>query len=155
VQDPLQTFPGYLLRRASSALTAKLSRRLATLDLRIADMSILFFIEANPGITQSELGRLLDIQRANMTPITAKLGARGLISRATVDGRSQGLELTSAGAALSLKARTIADTFERELIERVAPNLRAHVAPVLTALWLRDDVPQRAPLSLEVKRAKT
>ncbi len=136
MRDPLKSYPGYLLRRAASSLTAELGRRLADLDLRIAELSILLLIDANPGITQSELGRMLDIQRANMTPMTAKLAERGLVAREAVDGRSQGLALTAAGRALATQARTVAENFENDLVERVPVELRPHVVPLLSALWL-------------------
>lgn len=139
MHDPLKSLPGYLLRRASSALAADLGRRLAAIDLRLAELSVLLLIDANPGITQSELGRALDIQRANMTPMAAKLGERGLIARRAVDGRSQGLALTAAGQALTAQAQAIAHGFEAELLDRVPAELRAHVVPVLTALWAAPD----------------
>lgn len=135
MHDPLKSLPGYLLRRAASALTIELSRRLTDLDLRIADMSILLLVDANPGVTQSELGRMLDIQRANMTPMTAKLSERRLIAREAVDGRSQGLALTAAGTALAMQAHAIADAYERELVDRVPVDLRPYVIPILSALW--------------------
>ena len=138
MHDPLRALPGYLLRRAASSLTAELSRKLAALDLRIADMSMLLLIEANPGITQSELGRMLDIQRANMTPMAAKLGERGLVAREAVNGRSQGLALTKAGKALAKQAYNIASNFEAELLDRLPPALRPCAVPLLTALWLND-----------------
>lgn len=135
MEDPLKSLPGYLLRRAASALSNDLGRRLNSLDLRIADMSVLLLVDANAGITQSELGRILDIQRANMAPMTAKLSERGLIAREAVDGRSQGLALTMAGKALAAQARTIADGFEQELVDRVPINLRPNIIPILSALW--------------------
>jgi DNA-binding MarR family transcriptional regulator len=139
MRDPLKSYPGYLLRRASSALTAELTRRLADLDLRIAEMSVLLLVGANPGITQSELGRLLDIQRANMTPLAVRLRDRGLITRQAVDGRSQGLALTGAGTGLASQARAIAEHFEHELVDRVPAHLRPHVLPILSALWLGEN----------------
>lgn len=135
MRDPLSILPGYILRRASSAVGAELSRRLALLDLRTVDMSVLLLVEANPGITQSELGRMLDIQRANMNPIASGLSERKLIVREAVDGRSQGLTLTASGDVLATQAKAIVQAFETELIERVPPDLRPHVLPVLTALW--------------------
>lgn len=135
MRDPLSILPGYILRRASSAGGAELSRRLALLDLRTVDMSVLLLVEANPGITQSELGRMLDIQRANMNPIASGLSERKLIVREAVDGRSQGLTLTASGDVLATQAKAIVQAFETELIERVPPDLRPHVLPVLKALW--------------------
>ncbi len=133
--DPLSSLPGYLLRRATSATSAELRHLLAPLDLRTTDVSILLLIQANPGITQSELGRMLDIKRANMTPIAAKLAERALIDRQQVDGRSHGWALTAAGSALAAQAQLIITTFERALVERVPAAHQAHILPVLMALW--------------------
>ncbi|MFM2099658.1 MAG: hypothetical protein RLZZ366_1197 [Pseudomonadota bacterium] len=133
--DPLAKLPGYVLRRATSATSAELRQRLAPLDLRMTDVSILLLIQANPGVTQSELGRMLDIKRANMTPIAAKLAERDLIARQQVDGRSHGWALTAAGVTLMAQAQKIISTFERALVERVPTEHRAHILPVLMALW--------------------
>ena len=52
----------------------ELARRLAPLDLRQTDVSVLLLVAENPGITQSEVGKALDIQRANMAPLVARHG---------------------------------------------------------------------------------
>lgn len=133
--DPLKLLPGYVLRRASSKVAAELSARLAPLGLRSSDVSVLLLIEVNPGVTQSELGRVLDIQRANMNPIVSKLSDRGLIVREKVDGRSQRLVLTGEGVALTSRARAAIEMFEEALATRVPVKLRPHLLPVLSALW--------------------
>ena len=81
VIDPLKDYPGYALRRASAASMARLAQRLEPLGLRPAEATVLMVIGANPGITQSEVGRLLEIASANMAPLTSRLGRRGLIVR--------------------------------------------------------------------------
>jgi DNA-binding MarR family transcriptional regulator len=133
--DPLKSLPGYVLRRASSKLAAELGARLAPLGLRSADVSVLLLIDANPGVTQSELGRVLDIQRANMNPLVTKLSARGLVERQKVDGRSQGLALTQQGRSLTEEARIAITTFEDQLLLRMPVKLRPHLLPLLSALW--------------------
>jgi DNA-binding MarR family transcriptional regulator len=135
MHDPLKLLPGYVLRRASSKLAAELGSHLTPLDLRSADVSVLLLIHANPGTTQSELGRILDIQRANMTPLVAKLSSRGLIVRQKVDGRSQGLALTNKGVALAGEAQSVIASFEQSLALRIPAKSRPHLLPVLTALW--------------------
>lgn len=133
--DPMKALPGYVLRRASAAVQAELHKSLAPLDLRPTEVSILMLIEANPGMTQSEIGRILDIQRANMAPLAARLSDRGLIDRERVDGRSHGLCLTAAGSALVRQARSAIETFEGKLTARVPVELRQHILPLLNALW--------------------
>jgi DNA-binding MarR family transcriptional regulator len=137
MKDPLLSLPGYLLRRASAASLAELNQRLAGLQLRHTDVSLLLLIGANPGITQSDAGRTLDVQRANMVPFIARLETQNLISRRQVDGRSQGLSLTSDGEELTQKARKVIDAYEGELLERVPAELREHLVPILHALWQR------------------
>ncbi len=147
MKDPLAAFPGYVLKRASAATLSELNRRLAPLDLRHGDAAFLLLIEALPGANQSEVGRILDIERANMVPLVARLDARGWIERRKVDGRSSGLFLTSAGRAGLAKTRAVVEKYEAELIRRVPAKLRPAVLPILLALWNRpnSNPPSRTP----------
>lgn len=134
--DPLLRFPGYSLRRAASAMMAEFSARLAPLDLRFADVSAMLMIDANPGVTASQLGRMLDIQRANMVPLLNRIEAAGLISRSPIDGKSHSLALTEAGRAKQASALVVIEAFEQELLNRVPAEHRDHLKPGLDALWL-------------------
>jgi DNA-binding MarR family transcriptional regulator len=133
--DPLKDLPGYALRRASAAVMAKLAARLAALDLRPSEASVLLVIDANPGVTQSEIGRLLDIARANMAPLTARLAARELIVRKSAGGRSHGLTLSDPGRRLTRKAQRIVSELEAELIGRIPVAQRAAFLRTLKALF--------------------
>lgn len=135
MKDPLTSFPGYSLRRAANAASAELAQRLAAIGLRQSDASLLLLIEANPGVTASALGRQLDIQRANMVPILKRLEDAGLIDRAPIDGKSQSVALTRSGRAKLSEASKVIDRFERELLERIPPEHRAHLLPALDAIW--------------------
>ena len=135
MKDPLAKLCGYLLQRASAAALADLNRRLAPLGLRHAGVAMLMLIEARPGITQSQAGRILDIQRANMVPFVVRLETLGVIRRKRVDGRSQALGLTSRGRVLLERARRVVQAHEGALLGRVPEELRPVVLPVLMALW--------------------
>jgi DNA-binding MarR family transcriptional regulator len=142
MKDPLAKLCGYLLQRASAAALADLNRRLAPLGLRHAGVAMLMLIEARPGITQSQAGRILDIQRANMVPFVARLEALGVIRRKRADGRSQALELTSRGRVLLERARRVVQAHEAVLLGRVPEELRPAVLPVLMALWSPEAPPE-------------
>jgi DNA-binding MarR family transcriptional regulator len=133
--DPLLSLTGYVLRRASIASQTKLGQRLVPLELRPYEATLLLLVESSPGITQSEAGRLLAIQRANMVPVVARLAARGLIQRKPVDGRSQGLWVTRAGQSLMQKVHRIVATDEAALMRRVPEAMQPMVLPILLALW--------------------
>ena len=133
--DPLTDYPGYQLRRASAAAMADLADRLSVLDLRPAEATVLLVIYANPGATLSEIGRLLRIASANMTPLIARLEARNLIEREPMDGRSQGLMLARLGRSLTLRVKAVVADHEAALIERIPVTARGELLRTLRAIW--------------------
>jgi DNA-binding MarR family transcriptional regulator len=135
MHDPLPHLPGYALRRAANATAAELATRLATLELRQSDASVLILIGANPGVTASAIGRQIDIQRANMVPLLKRLEEAGLIARAPINGKSQGLDLTEHGRERLAAAMQVIEAFEAELLARVPQEHRPHLLPALAALW--------------------
>ncbi len=135
MKDPLLDLPGYALRRAAGAMMAEFSRRLEPLGLRYADVSALLLIGANATLTASQLGRILDIQRANMVPLLGRLADAGLITRRPLDGKSHSLHLTEAGEARLAEARRVIEQFEAWLVAKVPPAHRDHLKPALDALW--------------------
>lgn len=137
--DPLKNLVGYSLRRASSLEMANISNQLGRLDLRPTEASVIVIIQANPGIRQSDIGRMLDIRSANMTPLIARLDSRGLVQRKRKDGRSHSLQLTDEGAQLATQALTVMNTHDREMMERVPEAQRETFVKALRAIWREDD----------------
>ena len=135
MDDPLIRFPGYALRRAAHATAAELSARLAAVDLRQSDASLLMLVASNPGATSSALGRALGIERANMVPLLKRLEEGRLVEREAIDGKSQGLRLTAEGQRRLGEARAIIEAFEDELLARVPAEHRYHLLPALNAIW--------------------
>ncbi len=135
MDDPLKHLPGYALRRASAARLNDLTRRLAPLELTFTEASVLMVIAANSGTTLSAIGRVLGIQRANMTPLITRMESRGLIDRVSVDGRAHGLSLSVAGLALHAKILAEVKAHEEALIALVPQKHRAALLPILHALW--------------------
>lgn len=136
--DVLRDRPGYALRRAANAMMTDLARRLAEIDLRIAEASVLLLVDDRQDATASEIGRTLDIQRANMVPLLGRLEEAGLIERKPIDGKSQAVLLTAMGKNRRAEADAITSTFEDELLARIAPEHRDHLVPALGALWRTD-----------------
>lgn len=134
-EDPLARLPGYALRRAASAMMAQLAGRFATIDLRIADASVLQLIHTRSDMTSADIGKVLDIQRANMVPLLARLEQAALISRVPIDRKSQAIVLTDAGRQRLIEVSAITATFEAELLLRVPEVHREHLLPALNALW--------------------
>ena len=132
--DPLGQLPGYALRRAAQAMMAELSQRLAPLDLRISDASVLMLVAARRDMTSSEIGKELDIQRANMVPLLNRMEGAGLIRREPIDRKSQAIVLSDAGLARLEQVRAITTRFEDDLLARIPAQHRPHFVPALQAL---------------------
>jgi len=139
LQEPLLGLAGYVLRRASTAAMAELSQRLARLDLRPIDATLLVLLDAAPQVTHSEVAETLGLRRPNLVPVVMELEKRGLLERTRVDFRSEGLVLTQQGRVLLDRARRIIELHEQQLIERVPVRLRPMVVPILMALWGHGD----------------
>lgn len=133
-QDPLSALPGYLLRRAANTMMAELQARLLKVGLRISDASVLLLVAENLKLTSSEIGKILDIQRANMVPLLARLEAAELIDRQPIDRKSQAIVLTSAGLKVLAQVKELTANFEADLVERIPPEHRDHFIPALRAL---------------------
>jgi DNA-binding MarR family transcriptional regulator len=132
--NPLESLLGYQIRRVSSELMAELARDLGDLGLKPSEASVLLLIRANPGVTQSEVGRQLAIQRANMAPLTARLDERGLIRRTRVDGRSHGLVVTDEGEALCHAALTAMEAHDLRMLGHLSKPARTALIEALAGL---------------------
>ena len=117
--DPLNNYPGYLLRRASAVAMGNLAKRLKAMNLSPTEATVLTVIDANPNAGQSDIGRLLDIASANMAPLVSRLADRDLVERRPVDGRSHGLVLTGTGRRMTAKIKTIFAEHEADLLSRI------------------------------------
>ena len=133
--DPLAALPGYALRRAATTQMAQLSVRMGTIGLRVTEASVLLLIGARPGLTSADIGKILDIQRANMAPLLARIEDAGLIVRAPIDRKSQAILLTRAGETRRAEVEAITNAFETELLARIPAEHRDHLLPALQALW--------------------
>jgi DNA-binding MarR family transcriptional regulator len=124
LHNPLEDLIGYQLRRASLAMMDGMMRSLEVCELKPVGASVLLLIEANPGITQSEIGRALGIQRTNIAPLIAGFDRRGLIHRTRLDGRSHGLEVTDSGIEVADQARTAMKAHDTKLIRHLPADMR-------------------------------
>jgi len=137
---------GYQLRRASFAMLSDLSAGIGKLDLRITEMSVLMVIHANPDISQSDIGRVLGIQRANMVPLITQLERRTLVSRGETRGRAQSLRLTPEGEALVRRCREAIAEHEARYTKLFSPKERQDLLRCLPRIWQDDMLPEESDL---------
>ena len=117
----LETLLGYSLRRAQVRVFQDFESEMNELGLTPGQLGALFLIEANRGLSQSELGLALGIDRSSVVPLIDRLQKRGWVRRAAraSDRRAHALELAPAGVAL---------------LARLMPRLEAHEGRIAVGL---------------------
>ncbi|KGJ03541.1 DNA-binding transcriptional regulator, MarR family [Paracoccus halophilus] len=141
--DPVQvedtvlgTLIGYRLKRAYMQIQPQAQRVLAGENLRVVSFSCLSIIADNPGIVQSELAAVLQMERSNLVVIIDELEQRGLIGRERVptDRRRYALTATLRGRRLRDSVAEKVRQAEDAVIGRLNPQDRAHLLAVLERL---------------------
>jgi len=108
----LDTILGFHIRLAHGAVYRHFAETFAALDLTQKQVSVLWLVEEQPGISQVELGQRLRMDRATTMTIVNRLQARFYLrrERSTSDRRKQALFLNETGTrALAEAKRSIAE----------------------------------------------
>ena len=100
--DVLDELLGYSLRRAQVAMFAAFHEATRGMDVTPPRFTALVIIGANPGLSQSTLGKVLGIARSGAMLVTDWFEERGFVERRRRDGdaRAWGLHLTKKGEQL-------------------------------------------------------
>jgi DNA-binding MarR family transcriptional regulator len=124
---------GYFLRRTQVWVFQDFLRRLALIDIRPAQYSVLAVIEANPGLSQSDLADFLGIERARLVRMLDRLEKRGLAQRkqSPHDRRSHALVLTAEGRKTLKRVKALAAQHEITLGEKLGPENRKAMIEML------------------------
>jgi len=111
----LDNLLGFNLGIAYASLSFDLDPALRLLDLTPKQTSILWLVEVNEGITQSQLARLFRMRRATIHQMISSLSRKAFLSlkQDSSDRRIQGLFITETGKIELEKARSIVNTIEQ------------------------------------------
>lgn len=111
---------GYQLRMAYVAVRRHFEVAMEKLDLTQKQTSVLWLIEANPGVSQIALANELGMDRASMMAIVDRLEERGLIlrKRSAEDGRRQELNATAKGKKVLAQAKTAIHDHEKWISQK-------------------------------------
>ncbi|MEJ2407773.1 MAG: MarR family transcriptional regulator [Novosphingobium sp.] len=119
----LDSVLGFHIRLAHGAVYRHFSETFAELGLTQKQVSVLWMAANRPGLSQSDLGQELQMDRATTTDIINRLAARGLLRRvpSAKDRRKTALFLEPEGKALLTKAQKAIDAHESWLKCRFTP----------------------------------
>jgi DNA-binding MarR family transcriptional regulator len=101
---------GYFIRRIQVWVFQDFMRALASVDVRPAQYSVLAVIEANPGLSQSDVAECLGIERARFVRL--------------LDRRSHALYLTREGLRALKRIKSLAAEHEAQLAAKLGPEKR-------------------------------
>lgn len=117
----LNSHLGYFIRRIQLWVFQDFIKTLAPIDISPAQFSVLVAVEANSGLSQSDLAEALGIETARLVRLLDGLDHRGLTRRmpSTTDRRSHALHLTQEGQRVLKRAKALADVHEARLAEMI------------------------------------
>lgn len=129
----LRTHLGYFLRRLQVEIFRDFIKTLAEFDVRPAQFSVLVLIGTNPGRSQAEIGKALNIERARLAKMLNALERRRWVSRrsAANDGRSHSLYLTPGGSLKLAQMKALAARHERRLAARLGKERHRQLIEML------------------------
>ncbi|WP_176399738.1 MarR family winged helix-turn-helix transcriptional regulator [Novosphingobium sp. B 225] len=132
----LEGIVGLHLGIGHSLLVGKLEPQLKPLGLTAKQVTILWLAEANPDLTQIELSRFLEIERATIHQFTRSLVGNGMIDIVPhpTDRRATTLRPTPLGTAKLAEARAIIARHETEATSALSPIERRLLLELLMKL---------------------
>ncbi|HBK04576.1 MAG TPA: MarR family transcriptional regulator [Acetobacteraceae bacterium] len=133
VPPDLDDILGFHIRLAHGAVYRHFNETFGTIGLTQKQTSVLWLVSENPAISQSDIARLIQIDRATMMAITNSLTKRGLLERgaSSTDRRRQTLTLTPSGAAALAAAREAVLAHEAWLKARFTAQEATQLAGLL------------------------
>ncbi len=120
----LKSLLGYHLRRAQIAVFQHFVETMGASDITPGQFGVLTVIDGNPGLSQTQLGNALGIDRSTVVVVIDRLEARGLVARAPQpnDRRSHALRLSQTGARLLRTLETKVRGHERHIGRALSPE---------------------------------
>lgn len=121
---PLPDLVGYNLRKAQVALFQSFQNAVAPHDITPGQFGVLIMIRENEGLSQSDLGSAVGIDRSTMVAVIDRLESRGLVVRAPSpnDRRSYALRLSPEGERLLDELIPRVEAHDRGMVKDLAPE---------------------------------
>jgi DNA-binding MarR family transcriptional regulator len=124
---------GYHLRRAQVAVFQHFTQSMGTADITPGQFGVLTVISKNPGLSQTQLGNALGIDRSTVVAVIDRLESRGLVMRAPApsDRRSHALRLSEDGTRLLRHVEELVRTHERHIARHLLADEQALLIKLL------------------------
>jgi len=127
--SPLEAHLGYWLRFVSNQVSHNFDRKLAALDVSVAEWVVLRELFDGEGRVPSVLAKAIGMTRGAVSKIMGRLEAKSLLTRSTNerDRRFQAVTLSARGRALVPRLAALADQNDREFFGHLRPAERQQI----------------------------
>ena len=136
--DGLDSVLGIHVGTLNTLLLSRLERQLEAFKVTPKQIAILWLVNANPGVKQSDLSRFFKIERPTVHQFVRQLTMNGhLVSEPSkLDRRAGGLWITETGSATLTAAREIIFTDEAELLSPLTEAEREQLYHLIIKVYL-------------------
>ncbi|MCK1394483.1 MarR family transcriptional regulator [Bradyrhizobium sp. 1] len=164
----IRSLLGFQLRRAHTLFALHWHLSFSDQKARVTPMQggMLLVIESQPGLMQTTLAQIMDVEGPTLIEALTKLEEKGLVSRIrrVGDRRSYALHLTSAGRRMVARVKEFVPDREAELLVDLSDDERSLLLDLLRRLVRRAKIvtaelsspkrAARAPIEHRKARAK-
>ncbi|MET0867269.1 MAG: MarR family transcriptional regulator [Pseudorhodoplanes sp.] len=135
----LEAHLGYWLRFVSNQVSHNFDRKLAALDVSVAEWVVLRELFEGDPLVPSELAKEIGMTRGAVSKIMDRLEAKSLLTRATNerDRRFQTVTVSAKGRALVPRLAALADQNDREFFGHLKPGERQQIERVMREIVRR------------------
>jgi DNA-binding MarR family transcriptional regulator len=129
----LTSLLGYHLRRAQIVVFQHFTETMGAVDITPGQFGVLTVIDKNPGLSQTQLGNVLGIDRSTVVAVIDKLETRGLVARMTAPGdrRSHALRLNEAGTRLLRRLEELVRVHEHHIARHLSAEDQTRLIELL------------------------
>lgn len=136
--DGLDQVLGIHVGTINTLLLSRLERQLESFKVTPKQVAILWLVNANPGVKQSDLSRFFKIERPTVHQFVRQLTLNGhLVSEPSkLDRRAGGLWITETGTATLTAAREIIFTDEADILSPLTSEEQAELYRLIIKVYL-------------------
>ena len=134
--DGLDTILGMHIGTNFALFVSRLERKLDALSVTPKQVAILWLVNANPGVKQTDLSRFFQIERPTVHQFVRQLMRNGFLINepSKLDRRAGGLWITESGATTLAQARRVIVDHENELTTSLTAREKSELFRILVKL---------------------
>ncbi|SMC33055.1 transcriptional regulator, MarR family [Novosphingobium sp. B1] len=136
--DDLDSVLGLHIGTVNTLFVTRLEKRLDPMSVTPKQVAILWLVNANPGVKQTDLSRFFQIERPTVHQFVRQLTRNGFMVNepSKLDRRAGGLWLTDKGREVLASAREAIAQHETELTTSLTAREKSELFRILMKLYL-------------------